>query len=303
MQDLASIRAFHALCEHKSLTAAAKALNQPKSTLSRRLAQLEEDLGQALISRQGNRLIITKAGKVFARYSQKLLELADECHDAIQGLNNQISGELNIICHPALVRGWLSQILNDFLIDNPKVRIRLASEYNPDNAMNKPDLIIWVGKRDDIDWRCEQLGLWYYAPYASPAYLQKHPDIHHPKHLNHHPWIDFGAYREKGLMMHHPEHGHYFLPPLQSRLESDNIALQIDAIANGHGIGLLPTWTAKGYDTHHPGKIIRCLNNWLTEPVEVNCYSPVGRHPLRLSVLLNLIHTRCPEYWNPLPVA
>ena len=71
MQDLSAVRAFYALCQHKSLTAAAKSLEQPKSTLSRRLAQLEEDLGQALVARQGNRLSVTKAGEVFAAYSEQ----------------------------------------------------------------------------------------------------------------------------------------------------------------------------------------------------------------------------------------
>lgn len=76
MQDLSAVRAFHALCQHKSLTAAAKSLGQPKSTLSRRLSQLEEDLGQALVAKQGNRLTLTKAGEVFSVYSEQLLDLA-----------------------------------------------------------------------------------------------------------------------------------------------------------------------------------------------------------------------------------
>ncbi len=89
MQDLSAVKAFHALCQHKSLTAAAKALEQPKSTLSRRLSQLEEDLGQCLLMRQGNRLTLTKAGEVFAIYSEQLLELANKSQEALQALNNQ----------------------------------------------------------------------------------------------------------------------------------------------------------------------------------------------------------------------
>ncbi|MDW2030246.1 LysR family transcriptional regulator, partial [Vibrio sp. 399] len=124
MHDLASIRAFDALNQHKSLTAAAKALNQPKSTVSRRLAQLEADFGQALTTRQGNRLILTRAGEIFADYSRQILELSEESYEALQGLNNQVSGSLHIVCHAALVRSWLGDVLNEFLAENPDVRVQ-----------------------------------------------------------------------------------------------------------------------------------------------------------------------------------
>ncbi len=296
MHDLTSIRAFDALNEHKSLTAAAKALNQPKSTVSRRLAQLEADIGQALTIRQGNRLVITKAGQVFARYSKKMLELADESQDAIQGLNNQVSGELQIICHPALMRGWISQALNQFLTDNPKVRIRLSSEYIAD--CHGPDLIFWIGQVPDIEWRKQTLGHWHYATYAAPDYLEKHGHFSHPSELHHHAWIDFGSVREAGLVMTHSEHGVYFLEPMESRLQCDNLALQIDAIANGNGIGLLPKTMAQGYSSFHPGRIVECLSGWETGPVEINCYTPIGRPPRRLLALLDLIEERIPDSWR-----
>ncbi|KJQ85541.1 LysR family transcriptional regulator, partial [Vibrio sp. S512-13] len=57
----------------------------------------------------------------------------------------------------------------------------------------------------------------------------------------------------------HPEQGEFFLEPCVSRPYSDNIPMQIDRIANGHGIGLLPTGTAQGYKKHHPGRIAPCL--------------------------------------------
>ncbi|GAA5648427.1 MULTISPECIES: LysR family transcriptional regulator [Vibrio] len=295
MHDLAAIRAFDALNQHKSLTSAAKALNQPKSTISRRLAQLEEDVGQALTARQGNRLVLTKAGKIFARYSRQMLELADESQDALQGLNNKISGQLHIVCHAALVRSWLSGVLNQFLSENPDVKIRLSSDVN--STHNEPDLVLWVGPCPSLEWREETLGYWRYAPYASPEYLRQHGQLTSPQELHRHPWIDFGCLRERELTLHHSEHGEFKLEPLSSRLHSDNVALQIDAIANGHGIGLLPTWTVQGYQRHHPGRIVPCLDSWLSEPVAITCYTPAGRHPLRLSVLLDALQQQVPLCW------
>ncbi|UUM30298.1 LysR family transcriptional regulator [Vibrio japonicus] len=296
MHDLASIRAFDALNQHKSLTAAAKALNQPKSTLSRRLAQLEEDFGQALTTRQGNRLVLTRAGEIFAHYSRQILELSEESYDALQGLNNQVSGTLNIVCHAALVRSWLGGVLNQFLTENPNVSIRLTSDFSEDH--HDPDLFIWLGERDGLDWRKETLGHFRYTPFASPDYLQKTGPINHPNELSRHPWIDFGSVRENGLTLAHPQQGEYHLEPLTSRLYSDNIAMQIDSIANGHGIGLIPTWTANGYERHHPGRIQACLEGWLSEPVAINCYIPAGRPPLRLSVLIDNIHSSVPSDWK-----
>lgn len=295
MHDLASIRAFDALNQHKSLTAAAKALNQPKSTLSRKLAQLEEDLGQALTTRQGNRLLLTRAGEVFAHYSRQMIELSEESHDALQGLNNQISGQLHIVCHAALVRSWLGSILNQFIADNPNVRIKLTSDFSDDH--HDPDLFIWLGDRSGLDWRKETLGHFRYTPFASRAYVQKHGPFSHPEELENHPWIDFGSVRENGLILAHPQRGEYFLEPFVSRLYSDNIAMQIDTIANGHGVGLLPTWTVKGYEKHHPGRIQTCLEGWLSEPIAINCYTPAGRPPLRLSALLENFHQNIPPGW------
>ncbi|HCZ9547357.1 TPA: LysR family transcriptional regulator [Vibrio alginolyticus] len=296
MHDLASIRAFDALNQHKSLTAAAKALNQPKSTLSRRLAQLEEDFGQALTARQGNRLVLTRAGEIFAHYSRQILELSEESYDALQGLTNQVSGPLHIVCHTALVRSWLGGVLNRFLADNPDVRVQLTSDFS--EAHHDPDLFIWLGERKELDWRKEVLGVFRYTPFASPNYLKQHGPIPHPKELEAHPWIDFGSVQENGLMLAHPQHGEFFLEPFVSRLYSDNIAMQIDSIANGHGIGLLSTWTACGYEKHHPGRITPCLEGWLSEPISINCYTPAGRPPLRLSVLLDCIHQSIPQGWK-----
>lgn len=295
MHDLTSIRAFDALQEHKSLTAAAKALNQPKSTVSRRLAQLEADIGQALTVREGNRLTLTKAGQVFASYSKQMLDLVDESYDAIQGLNNKVSGELTIVCHSAFMRGWLSNVLNAFLSDNPKIKVRLSSDF-PSND-TKPDLVIWLGEHPGLEWRKQTLGHWRYGVYASPNYLHNFDAINHPEDLTEHPWIDFGSTRKSGLTISNADNEAYYLDPIKSRLECDNLALQIDSIANGHGVGLLPESVAAGYLKHHPNKIVDCLPGWRTGTTEINYYVQRGLVPRRLIRLLDLIEAKVPEGW------
>lgn len=295
MHDLTSMRAFEALQEHKSLTAAAKALNQPKSTVSRRLAQLEADIGQALTVREGNRLALTKAGQVFARYSKQMLELADESYDAIQGLSNKVSGEVMIVCHPALMRGWLSNIINQFLSDNPKVRIRLSAEYAVGSTV--PDIIFWVGELTELEWRKKTLGHWRYGVYAAPDYLNVAEHAFQPEELKLHPWIDFGSVRKTELMMSHAEYGVHFLEPMESRLECDNLALQIDAIAEGNGIGLLPEPVANGYLQYHPGRIVDCLPGWKTGTTEVNYYVQKGLAPRRIISLLEKVEANVPHSW------
>ncbi|QIL85164.1 LysR family transcriptional regulator [Vibrio sp. HDW18] len=298
MQDLNAVRAFYALCQHKSLTATAKFLDLPKSTLSRRLSQLEEDLGQSLLMRQGNRLTLTKAGEVFAIYSEQLLELAHKSQEALQELNNQVSGELTLVVHPNLIRGWLSQVLDEFMRQHATLKIRLLSQFQYRDQAFEPDLIIWIDHAVPSNYRKERLGYWRYAAYTSPQYLAQRDKPRHPRDLIQHPWIDFIAYRQTELELHHPQLGSYALPALETRLQSDNLAMQADAIAKGRGIGLLPTWFARGFEKAHPGSLINCVDGWQSPPTEINCFYPLGRHPLRLRLFIDALRQAIPDEWQ-----
>ncbi|WP_423840641.1 LysR family transcriptional regulator [Vibrio mytili] len=297
MQDLSAVRAFHALCQHKSLTAAAKFLGQPKSTLSRRLSQLEEDLGQALVTKQGNRLMLTKAGKVFSAYSEQLLALACQGKEALHELNNQVSGQLTIIVHPNLTRGWMSRVLDTFMQDHPEIKIRMYSQFYHGETAIDADLIVWIGDMTPAGYHQEQLGLWHYAVYGSPKYLTNNVSLSHPKELINHNWIDLISARQESLTLYHESHGNYELPALESRLQSDNLTMQADAIAKGRGIGLLPTWLANGFEKAHPGSLTPCLEGWLSAPAAINCFYSTGRHPLRLRRFIEVLReTRIAEW-------
>ncbi|MDC0611124.1 LysR family transcriptional regulator [Vibrio sp.] len=297
MQDLVSIRAFHALYKHQSLTSAAKYLNQPKSTLSRRITQLENDVGHSLVTRQGNKLVITKAGEIFFEYCEKLMTLSDENAFALQHLNNRVSGELFIVANNGLIRGWLSQMIDEFLEENPDVSIRLVSQYHENASDVQPDLILWIGRIDGLKWRKETLGHWYCSVYASPQYIANNPELDHPRDLKDHRWVDFAETGQNGHWLMHPdEESFYFERPI-SRLKSDNSVLQLDAIVKGRGIGLMPVGMVAKFNQAHPSQLISCLPGWYTQPLEICAYTPQGRQPQKVTAFLHKIKEHRPTHW------
>lgn len=301
MHDLAAIRAFNALCQHKSLTAAAKYLEQPKSTLSRRLSQLENDLGRALLAREGNRLTLTKAGEVYASYAERILHMAIQSEEALQELDQQVTGTITLAVDANVMRGWMSGVIDEFMKAHPSIHLRVICQYSLHDHHTVPDLIIWVGPITAEGYHTERIGHWRYALYCSPDYLSQHPNLHHPRQLSEHPWIDFISLRQDGLTLTHAQHGSYTLPSLDSRLQSDHLPMQADCIRKGRGIGLLPTAFAEGLRHAHPGAITPCLAGWYTDPLPIHYLYPLGRQPLRVRLLIDMMREKLPQHWhNPI---
>src|SRR5690606_30275128 len=93
LEDLAS---FVAAAQHGSLTAASRALGVPKSTISRRLARLEEEVGQQLVRRTSRTFRLTEAGEALYRRSAPALLDLDEALQATRDAGATPAGELRI---------------------------------------------------------------------------------------------------------------------------------------------------------------------------------------------------------------
>lgn len=298
MRDLADIQAFSALCTHQSLTRAARALDLPKSTVSRRLTHLEGDLGQSLVIRDGQRLQLTEAGRIFALYCQQLLELADQSRNALQELQEEASGRLSIAVHAALKRGWLMQVLDEFIAEHPGISLNLYTQQLTQHQVGRLDLWIWLGDFPLSGYRRENLGSWPFGLFAAPSYLQQQGYPRHPQDLLQHQWIDQTGRLKAGLSLYHPEQGYFALPAMDSRWCSDSLVLQADLIRQGKGVGLLPLWMADKYNQAHPGSLESCLPSWQADASEINLYYTLGRPPKRVSVLLNCLRHQCPTEWQ-----
>lgn len=299
MYDLDDILAFDHVMRSGSLTRSAAALGLAKSTLSRRIAQLERHVGQPLLRRQSNRLLPTEAGQVFHGYCTKMLALAEQGQQALEELSQDISGELQVASHGALARSWLASRLAQFMAHHPDVRVTLQTCTAPPLAAASQPVTLWLGEVDGSELRQEVVGWLSRSLYGHPDYFARHGHPRHPRELTRHAWIDLLGETEQGLTLHHPQKGEFGFQPPESRFRVDQQTLHGDAIARGHGLGVMPDWLANARERAHPGTLERCLAEWHAPPLPVVLLYPYGPRPRRLSALLAFLRQATPDEWQP----
>ena len=125
MLDLKPIRVFLAVADRKSFTAAARDLGLAAASVTRIVAQLEQDLGTQLLVRTTRQVGLTSAGEQLLSYGRKLLVLNDEIYsrmtdDAYEGV--LILGVPHDIVYPGIPR-----VLKLFKAEHPRMRLQLLS--------------------------------------------------------------------------------------------------------------------------------------------------------------------------------
>ncbi len=102
MLDLNDLRLFVHIVEHQGILRAGRALQLPKSTMSRRLAALEEQLKARLVIRSGDEFRLTVAGEEAYRLGLAMVEAAQHAEDRLMRSTDAISGRVSINVSPLL---------------------------------------------------------------------------------------------------------------------------------------------------------------------------------------------------------
>jgi DNA-binding transcriptional LysR family regulator len=107
MADLNSLVVFAHVIEANSFSGAARTLKMPTSTVSRRVAELEDQLGVRLIERSTRRLRLIDAGSELLEHARRTVELSDAVSNVASDLSSHISGTLRLASPLAfLTRCW-----------------------------------------------------------------------------------------------------------------------------------------------------------------------------------------------------
>jgi DNA-binding transcriptional LysR family regulator len=142
--DLNDYAYFAQVVAHGGFAAAGRALREPKSKLSRRIAALEARLGARLIERSSRRFRVTDVGQAFYERCRAMLAEAEQAAALVLEAQTEPHGRVRFSCPTGLVE-ILSQILPAFLARYPRVRLQLvATDRAVDLIEERIDLALRV---------------------------------------------------------------------------------------------------------------------------------------------------------------
>lgn len=293
-----ALRAFHAVIEHGSISTAARELDWPKSTLSRRLQALEKQLGYALINRRADGVRLTEAGRCYAKYCEQILHLADEGHRALAATSTDIHGTIRIRISQDLNWGWITRALNQFLATYPKVTLDIQYSHCARSLEEEHiDLWVWTGHEPDTKLHYVPIGRWRRKVYAAATSAFNGRPIDHPSDLLAYPWI--AKSEEKGgLALSHASGESYYLDHGNTRFQAENIHMLADSISLGYGLGILPTWCARCHVHGKPGAFTSILDGWSALPIPIALLYPAGPRAPRVDMLLRHLRDTVPPNWQ-----
>jgi len=128
--DLNDYAYFAEVVAHGGFAAAGRALREPKSKLSRRIAGLEARLGLRLIERSSRRFRVTDTGLAFYERCRAILAEAEQAETLVAQVQAEPHGRIRFSCPTGMIEP-MSSLISSFLLRYPKVRLQLIATDRP----------------------------------------------------------------------------------------------------------------------------------------------------------------------------
>ena len=257
--DLNDFAYFAEVVTHGGFAAAARALNEPKSKLSRRVARLETRLGLRLIERSSRRFRVTEIGQLFYERCKAIQSEAQQAEALVAGELSEPHGLIRFSCPTGMIE-VISELVQRYMQRYPKVRLQLLATDSPvDLITERVDLAlrVRVALTSDAELTMRTLGRSTRILVASPAIAMQ---LRSPAQLTQYPTLATSdADFETEWVLERLDGGTTTVRH-EARLGcSDMVAVREAAIA-GLGIALLPYHVCRKPMTE--GRLVQVLPDW-----------------------------------------
>lgn len=236
MDRLDAMSTFLAVVEAGSLSAAARRLNTPLATVSRRISELEQHLRTKLFNRSSRKLVLTDAGSSYVAACKRILADVSEAERIASGEYAAPTGELTVTAPVGLGRTYLIPILTDFLKLYPDIKARLIlSDRVLSLFQEQIDLGLRIGALPDSSLIAIRVGTTRRVVCASPAYLADRGTPRTPDDLAGHDCISYAGFASADVWTFVRDNTTVAVP-VQARLVIDSAEAACDAACAGIGI-------------------------------------------------------------------
>jgi len=242
--DWEDARLFLAVARAGQMLGASRALGINQSTLSRRVAMLENALGAKLLIRRTHGSELTDAGSAFLETIERVEAEMISVQAHLKGAEAAAAGVVRIGAPDGFGVGFLAPRLARLAERHPDLRIQLVPTPRGFSlSRREADLAVMVGRPEKGRLVARKLTDYSLGLYASSAYLAAHPGPREAADLAQHRLV---GYVEDLIAAPALNYAPEFLRNWRSRLELSSAIGQVEAIRAGGGIGALHDYLADG---------------------------------------------------------
>lgn len=254
---------FAKVVDHGGFAAAGRALDIPKSRLSRHVDALEQRLGLRLLQRSTRRFQVTDVGREVHRHALAMLDQAEAAFKAAASASAEPRGTLRIACPVAVATGMLASHLPTFLARHPRVDLLLeVGNRRVDLLAEGLDAALRVrtvpSGEDGLVMR--SFARFDEVLVASPAYLDAHGAPIHPHQLVDHATLSFLTSQGRQTWSLTGPGDEHLSVELTPRLRCHDFHVLQTVVLAGHGIALLPESNVR--EALADGRLRRVLPDW-----------------------------------------
>lgn len=273
MDRLAAMEAFSRVARLGSFTAAARELRISTTAISRRVSDLEAQLGVPLLERNTRRLSLTEVGAGYLERCERLLDDLAELEGAAAMSHGSLRGALRVTAGVDFGREPVAGLVAEFARRNPAVRIDLhLADRFVDLVGEGFDVAIRMGDLADSSLIARRLGASRMVPVASPAYLEAQGEPTRPRELASHACVldSNGGPRwrfrgDEGLVS--------FAPTPRFAVNSPSVTR--DLVLAGEGISVVPHFTVA--EDLRSGRLRVVLPGYTMREIPLHVVFPPGR--------------------------
>jgi len=270
--DLNEIAIFVKVVDAGSFTGAAKSLGLPKSTVSRKITQLEERLGVRLLQRTTRTLSLTDTGSAYYNQCSRIISDVEEANIAVTEMQSKPQGLLRITAPMLFGAEVLSDLVAEFLQQNPEIQLEIVLTDQPlDLIQEGIDVAFRVGHLADSSLIARSLGNIKVITCASPRYVEQNGSPKHPKEVANHTTLGWNPVNTWEYDT--PENITIDVKP---KVKVNDIQSMHKMALTGLGIARLPAFVCA--DDIKSGRLVPLLCDWSYKSTPIHALYPSNRH-------------------------
>lgn len=260
--DLNDVRIFVAVAQEGTLTAAARELQLPTSTVSRSLTRLEKHLGVLVVQRSPRGIVLTDSGREYLQSCRRALRVLKDGGEWLEGQRSSPKGLIKIACPITMARDVFAPLLKEFLKRFPDLRVEIEPYSTGYDQEPREDVDVFFKLRAPKD------SLRRIRPYpgtarglfASPGYIQAYGSPATPDDLAAHSCIGSGVWKlSRGKKVANQN--------LSFRVVAGDPYVGLTLAIDGLGICVLPLWLAKRPEFRKV--LVPILPSWRPDPLNL----------------------------------